>query len=44
MTRPNAPFASLRGWLDRFLAAPRFESVMSKYPQWQPDDAPVSFP
>lgn len=35
---------ALRGWLDRFLTAPRFESVMSKYPQWQPGDTPVSFP
>ena len=35
---------ALRGWLDRFLASPRFESVMDKYPQWQPGDTPVSFP
>ena len=34
----------LRGWLDRFLASPRFEGIMQKYPQWQPGDAPVPFP
>lgn len=35
---------ALRGWLDRFLASPRFENIMTKYPQWQTDDAPTSFP
>ncbi|MEM5541526.1 glutathione S-transferase [Sulfitobacter sp. AS92] len=35
---------ALRDWLDRFLASPRFENIMTKYPQWQTDDAPTSFP
>ncbi|UWR35165.1 glutathione S-transferase [Sulfitobacter sp. W027] len=35
---------AVRGWLDRFLESSRFESVMDKYPQWQPGDALVSFP
>ncbi|SDF06825.1 glutathione S-transferase [Sulfitobacter delicatus] len=35
---------ALHHWLDRFLASERFESIMTKYPQWQPGDAPISFP
>ena len=35
---------ALHHWLDRFLTSQRFESIMTKYPQWQPGDAPTSFP
>jgi glutathione S-transferase len=35
---------ALHHWLDRFLTSLRFESIMTKYPQWQPGDAPTSFP
>lgn len=34
----------VRKWLDEFLASNRFQSVMSKYPQWHSGDAEVDFP
>lgn len=38
------PWPNLQAWLARFLASPRFETMMVKYAQWQEGDAPVLFP
>jgi len=38
------PWPNLQTWLARFLASPRFETMMVKYAQWQEGDAPVLFP
>lgn len=38
------PWPNLQTWLERFLASPRFETMMVKYAQWQEGDAPVLFP
>ncbi|MFN3171930.1 MAG: glutathione S-transferase [Hyphomicrobiales bacterium] len=38
------PWPNLQTWLARFLALPRFETMMVKYAQWQEGDAPVLFP
>jgi len=35
---------ALHHWLERFLTSERFESIMTKYPQWQPEDVPTPFP
>jgi len=34
----------LKNWLEGFLASDRFQSVMSKYPQWHLGDVEVDFP
>ena len=34
------PWTSLRNWLDAFIASPRFQRVMTKYPVWQSGDEP----
>jgi glutathione S-transferase len=34
-------WTALRAWLDGFIASARFQSIMQKYPTWQPDDAPL---
>lgn len=31
-------------WLETFLASPRFQAVMKKYPRWQAGDAELLFP
>ena len=33
-------WSSLRAWLDAFIALPRFQRVMTKYPVWQSGDEP----
>ena len=38
------PWPRLQGWLERFLASEHFASVMQKYQQWAPGDAPTTFP
>lgn len=35
---------NLRDWLDRFLHAPRFAAIMSKYPKWTSGDPVTLFP
>lgn len=37
-------WVALLAWLNDFLESPIFQSVMSKYPKWQPGDAPTRFP
>lgn len=39
-----SPYAALKGWLEKFLASPLFESVMGKYPQWHEGDEPTFIP
>lgn len=39
----QAPFPLLQVWLNRALESDLFLSVMSKYPAWKPDNAPVIF-
>jgi len=34
---------ALQGWLDNFLDSPLFKQIMTKYPQWHPNDAPTIF-
>ena len=34
------PWTSLRNWLDAFIASPRFQRIMTKYPVWQSSDEP----
>ncbi|SMX26674.1 glutaredoxin 2 [Pelagimonas phthalicica] len=38
------PWPALQAWLERFLESDRFAAIMSKYKQWQPEDAPLIFP
>jgi glutathione S-transferase len=38
------PWPDLKRWLVAFLASGRFHTIMIKYPQWQPGDAPTWFP
>lgn len=38
------PWPHLRTWLDRFLASPDFQAIMSKYAPWKPGQDGVSFP
>lgn len=38
------PWPHLRTWLENFLASPRFEAIMQKYPKWQMGDAVTLFP
>ena len=33
----------LAGWLDRFTSGERFAAIMTKYPVWSKDDAPLWF-
>ena len=40
----SSEYDSLKGWFEKFLALPLFESVMGKYPQWQEGDAPTLIP
>lgn len=37
----QAPYASLRHWLNNFLSSELFAAVMKKYPPWQPGDIPI---
>lgn len=38
------PWPNLKTWLERFLTSAEFETVMSKYDQWQDGDPTVYFP
>lgn len=38
------PWPSLHRWLEQFLAAPEFATMMQKYPQWHAGDPPAFFP
>ena len=38
------PWPQATRWLEAFKSSDRFAAIMSKYPQWQPDTAPVLFP
>lgn len=40
----GAPYPSLQAWLKAFVDSAIFNSVMRKYPQWQPGEAEVDFP
>ncbi len=40
----ESPYVPLKGWLERFLSAPLFQSVMEKYPQWHEGDPPRLVP
>ncbi|MCH2100758.1 MAG: glutathione S-transferase, partial [Planctomycetes bacterium] len=34
------PWGCLRNWLDAFIASPRFQRIMIKYPVWRVDQSP----
>ncbi len=38
------PWPHLCAWLENFLASPRFEAIMRKYPKWQAGDPATLFP
>ncbi len=38
------PWPHVTRWLEAFKASDRFRSIMTKYPQWHPGDAPTAFP
>ncbi len=38
------PWPHVTRWLEAFKASDRFQSIMTKYPQWQPGDVPTAFP
>lgn len=38
------PYSQVRNWLETFIGSDTFASIMNKYPQWHPGDAPVTFP
>jgi len=38
------PWPHLHTWLENFLASPRFEGIMRKYPQWHAGDPATLFP
>jgi glutathione S-transferase len=38
------PWPNLRAWLENFLASPRFNAIMQKYPKWQAGDPTTLFP
>jgi len=38
------PWPNLRTWLENFLASPRFQAIMQKYPKWQAGDPATLFP
>lgn len=40
----TTPYPALKAWLERFLSAPVFTSVMAKYPQWCEGDPPTFVP
>lgn len=35
---------NVQAWLEAFKSSPRFIDIMTKYPKWQPGDAPTAFP
>jgi glutathione S-transferase len=37
------PWPNLHGWLETFLNSEDFDTIMLKYPRWQPNDPPVIF-
>lgn len=39
-----SPYPRLQTWLEEFLSLEMFAAVMTKYPQWQPGDDPMTFP
>ena len=38
------PWPKVKAWLERFLASPQFQHVMTKFDPWSPDQDPVRFP
>ena len=38
------PWQATARWLEAFNASDRFQNIMTKYPPWQPGDAPTAFP
>ena len=38
------PWPHVTRWLEAFKASDRFQSIMTKYPPWQPGDTPTAFP
>ena len=40
----SQPWPHVTRWLEAFKASDRFQSIMTKYPQWHPGDAPTAFP
>ena len=40
----SAPYPAVQKWLNHFLSLPIFESIMEKYPVWQPTAMPAYFP
>lgn len=38
------PYKDVQKWLGTFIESATFASIMNKYPQWHPGDAPVTFP
>jgi len=40
----QAPYPKLQAWLSHHLESSRFTSIMCKYMQWAPGDAPMLFP
>lgn len=38
------PWPAVARWLEAFKTSDRFRKIMTKYPQWQPGDAPTAFP
>jgi len=39
-----SPYKALVQWLDRWLTSNLFTSIMTKYPQWTPENEPIYFP
>jgi glutathione S-transferase len=40
----NAPYRHVQNWLNQFCASGRFQTIMQKYPLWQPGTAACRFP
>lgn len=40
----TSKYEAVRSWLNRWLAAPAFLQLMTKYPAWQAGQQPVTFP
>lgn len=40
----SEPWPNLIRWLEEFLASDTFNSIMTKYPKWQPNDSATFFP
>lgn len=38
------PWPNVQAWLERFLLSTEFQSIMQKYPQWQPNTQGIAFP